>query len=288
VPPSTLERLADNRRVHDDLDYRHWGGDSLALRHPDVFLASYLLGPRELATLAAGAPLLHDDRPVLEYETSVTAGHLSDELDNVNAIRTGMGPLSEVMEVPATAAAHIDYLRSRNVGQLEAASWLRRLEGLGPAADHAEIADAVRRALAANPDNAKANRIAGDLASLDGHYAEALPFYALATADRPDDGVAHRGYANALMNAGRPLEAADHYRAALLDLGENADLRNDLGMCVGQSGDLAGAAREFRRALALDPNHAEARGNLQRVRLMIAARQSTPVARPAVPPPRHD
>ena len=50
------------------------------------------------------------------------------------------------------------------------------------------------------------------------------------------------------------------------------DVHNDLGTLLAQSGDLAGAEREFREAVRLKPDYAEARSNLERAEALGARR----------------
>jgi Flp pilus assembly protein TadD len=48
------------------------------------------------------------------------------------------------------------------------------------------------------------------------------------------------------------------------------DVHNDLGTLLAQSDDIAGAMREFREAVRLKPDYAEARNNLERAEALGA------------------
>lgn len=67
---------------------------------------------------------------------------------------------------------------------------------------------------------------------------------------------------NALHMLGRMDEAALAIRAAIAAGQRNADTYNLLGVVLFQSGDVKAARESFERALVLDPQHSDARANL--------------------------
>jgi Flp pilus assembly protein TadD len=75
--------------------------------------------------------------------------------------------------------------------------------------------------------------------------------------------------ATALLELGRPEEAAGHYREVLRLDPANADAQHGLGVLQAQRGDLERALRHFEEALRLDPAHSTARENLQRLRTKL-------------------
>jgi len=77
----------------------------------------------------------------------------------------------------------------------------------------------------------------------------------------PDDylGLAHIG--SCLSALGRYQEAETYLRKSLSGL-DDATTHYNLGLLMSQTGRLADAEREYRRALAIDPAQADARGNL--------------------------
>jgi spermidine synthase len=214
--------------IAGDLDFRYWGGPERSLAQPLVFLAGFLMGPRGLEALAGDAPLLVDDRPDLEYAAAdvdyVTA---TLEIDDVDLLRPHLEPASEVLGVALTPGelALVSRVRESNLGDIVAQAWLRRAYTVGTPA---EAVDALRAAVAANPENAAVQR---DLAT-------------------------------ALHGQGHPDEALPHYRAAIALQPGDADLHNNLGVALAQQGDLAGALPEFEAAVRLRPEHADARRNL--------------------------
>jgi Flp pilus assembly protein TadD len=68
------------------------------------------------------------------------------------------------------------------------------------------------------------------------------------------------------MMLDRPWEAANELRAAEKLDPNSADIHNNLGGILAQSGQLAEAGTEFAEALRLKPDYKEARDNLERVR----------------------
>ena len=71
---------------------------------------------------------------------------------------------------------------------------------------------------------------------------------------RPDYPQAHYNLANALLERGRPGEAAEHFRIALQTIRGSADVHNNLGIALAGQGELAEAIAEFRAAVQLEPS----------------------------------
>jgi spermidine synthase len=68
-----VDELRKNRRVMSDLFFGYPGSEEHFLNRPEVLAASFLMGPETLAKISADAPLLSDDRPILEYGTARTS-----------------------------------------------------------------------------------------------------------------------------------------------------------------------------------------------------------------------
>lgn len=68
-----VDELRKNKRVLSDLFFGYPGSEELFLNKPEVLAASFLIGPDGLSRLSADAPLLSDDRPILEYDTARTS-----------------------------------------------------------------------------------------------------------------------------------------------------------------------------------------------------------------------
>jgi len=119
----------------------------------------------------------------------------------------------------------------------------------------------VRRAVEFDPANPDAVlKLARVLRTL-GRNEEALTFFLKYVEMVPDDylGLAHIG--SCLSAMGRYQEAEGYFRRSLAGL-DDATTHYNLGLLMSMTGRLPDAEREYRRALVLDPAHADARGNL--------------------------
>jgi len=106
-------------------------------------------------------------------------------------------------------------------------------------------------------------------------YEDAIATWNRILVFEPEDATVHANLGMALMLAGRRQEAAPHLaKSQELKLKQSLDaapanpaLHNRYGMALLDSGRLADAAAEFRRAIELAPNSAEAHTNLGRAEL---------------------
>jgi Tfp pilus assembly protein PilF len=89
----------------------------------------------------------------------------------------------------------------------------------------------------------------------------------------PDRNTTHELFANAYFLRGSFSEALRHYKMAIRNRADRPSLRNNYGVALLRIGRPEEAAREFEAALRLDPNHARARGNLERARAALAGRE---------------
>jgi Flp pilus assembly protein TadD len=83
--------------------------------------------------------------------------------------------------------------------------------------------------------------------------------------------------AGALHRSNLPREAIPHYQLALVRRPDDAELYNNLGAAWAQLGELDEAILQFRRALELQPNFADAQRNLNQA---VRAGASAPTAQP--------
>jgi tetratricopeptide (TPR) repeat protein len=118
-----------------------------------------------------------------------------------------------------------------------------------------------RRAVRFDPDNPDATvKLARVLRTLD-RNEEALGHFLRYAKQVPGDYLALAHIGSCLSALGRYGEAETYLRRSLAGL-DDATTHYNLGLLMARTGRLADAEREYRRALAIDPGQADARGNL--------------------------
>ena len=95
-----------------------------------------------------------------------------------------------------------------------------------------------------------------------GRHVEAIPVLKRAVALEPASPIVRYGLGRALQFAGRPAEAIEEYRAVLNQMPDHVDARANLASALSFTDAFAEAEAEARQALARDPAHANARFNL--------------------------
>lgn len=270
----TLSRPA----IRKDLAYSHWGGSEQWLSRLPILLGCFLAGPQELEALGNSSPLYRDDRPELEYAASRVSFDEINEIANVQILRQHLGDVVSVYngKLSASDVELIRAARERNLDDMVAGGYLRRIEALRVANDYEQIVRTLAEALRWNPNNARANRMMGDaLVSLN-RFDPSRAYYRRALQMRPGDGMAHRGFAVALHRLGNLQDALSHYQTALSLRPGDAELHNNLGAVMAQTGKLEQALQSFQRAVELDPDNSDAKANLDRARRAIQLQSDTP------------
>jgi Tfp pilus assembly protein PilF len=97
------------------------------------------------------------------------------------------------------------------------------------------------------------------------HPEEAEAALRSAIAADPSDPTSHGLLAQLLAARGDLAAAIREQQAALNINAKDADGWSNLGVLPAQSGQAAQARSDFEHALAIDPQHAQARANLQRL-----------------------
>lgn len=268
-----LELLETRGAVHDDLAWSHFGGEQRWLQRPEVFLAGFLVGADDLAALAGRGDLYRDDRPALAYAASGVTDSELHELPLVETIRQHLSPVSSVADVADLALSDslVAETRAINLSDIEASALIRRYDRLRTRSNVEELGALIRRAVRANPENALAQRLHGELMIVLGRPEEALPRLRLAAAMRPDDAVARRALAYTLHRLRRMEEALPHYRAALEARPLDAECHNNFGAALAELGALEDARAHFTTAIRLSPAWREPRTNLARLMAQIEA-----------------
>ena len=159
-------------------------------------------------------------------------------------------------------AAIREFDRVLDLVPLHAPSYRNRAAAL-IAAGHLERAEAdATHAARLNPSAPGPHVLLGVIAlqrraadEAEAHFHEALRL-------DPDDLLTHRQLAVLLFNQQRFGEAARHLRIVCTRNPRDADMANRYGAALANLGELDAAIAQFRRALALQPDHPDARRNL--------------------------
>jgi len=189
------------------------------------------------------------------------------ELAGVDRLRPHLAPIADL--APATdrdTLALATALRARHLGQIVSNAYVQQLEPLLAARRYGAMAGLLGDALRANPENAKAHRLMGDVERARGRLAEADASYRRAIAMRPDDAFAHLGLALTLEGLQRREASPAHFLAAI-ELGlETIEGRRRLAADLAGRGDFEGSLRHLEALARLTPNDPEVIENLRRVR----------------------
>jgi spermidine synthase len=269
----SLERFRHlDPRVSEDLEYAHWGGPEMAVRGPSTMLGAFLMGPRGLHALADGATPYRDDHPALEYETRESSLEQANDLAAVAAIERHLDDVTSVLAaaVPSDTLARIAAVRRGNLGQIAATALVREGEGAVRRGDLATAESFADRALAANAEGARVQRLKGVLLEARGDDEGAATRYAEALRLREDYAPVHRALGLLRYRQGRVAEAVPHLQASLARVPDDPELHNVLGAALGVLERHDEALASFEHAVRLRPDYAEARANLSRARAIVA------------------
>jgi Flp pilus assembly protein TadD len=127
-----------------------------------------------------------------------------------------------------------------------------------------EAAAEYREAIRIDPRSAAGMDSLGYVLIRQGKFSDAVPLLTEAIRLRPDFAPSHASLAGALREIGRIDESIATYRRALQfpENAASADVHNNYGIALALRGRTAEAAAEFREALRLNPDLADARTNL--------------------------
>jgi spermidine synthase len=157
---SRLEWLTGNPEIRRQLRYAHWGGRKYNLNRPEVFLASFLSGPKGLAAMA-GETLIHDDRPILDhavFNSSIT--------NVVDLIRENLQPVDRWLDLAAVDPSPdpdvIEAIREKNLDDLLAFASIRRANAIRFKATGEQRFQLLAEAVQHNPESFQAQRRYGD------------------------------------------------------------------------------------------------------------------------------
>ena len=268
IDASTLDRLALEGPVHDDLEYAHWGDRAGWLNNRRVFLSGYLLGSKELAAVASTGRIYRDDLPVLDYATQTVDKFGSNEIPLVNLIEGQLASLSDALgfELSEKEARDVERIRLMNLGQIEASALVRQAEALRAKNDHVGAVAILERAVKCNDRHFASQLLLGDSLMFRGEAGSAQAHFEAASKIRPESARAHYGLAVTLFQEQRLGEAAASFKHAIELRPDDAAAHNGMGAVLDRLGDRSGARYHFEEAVRLKPNSTEYRTNLERIK----------------------
>jgi len=129
-----------------------------------------------------------------------------------------------------------------------------------------EAAGLLRRAVNAAADSADAHWQLARAYGMSGRQSEALDELRTAERLKPEDAEIHSAIAQVLTGEDKLQEAIAEERAALKLEEIDPDGWNNLGVLLLRSGQVTEAKAALEHALRLDPNHAQARANLEGIK----------------------
>ena len=120
---------------------------------------------------------------------------------------------------------------------------------------------AVTTALALEPDDADANRVAGFLEYWTHRdLSRARPYFERAVRARPGDYLIHLWYGNALIDGGRVREGSEHLRRAVILAPDSPAVLTDYAIALWQAGDRPAALQRLAAVERRFPTHSAAPG----------------------------
>jgi tetratricopeptide (TPR) repeat protein len=149
--------------------------------------------------------------------------------------------------------------------EVPAADFYRLFDTASNLADRGDFESSIaewRKALALNPENAKAHNNFGRALAGKGDFEAAIAHWKRALELKPSYWEAHNNLGVALMGSGKTREAADHFRRILRANPGYPQVHANLARALAQQGKSDEAVAEWRKALELNPGFAEAYNDL--------------------------
>jgi len=121
-----------DNEVRHDMRITLVGDQRYGMQQLPVFLGSFITGPGGLARLSAGAPVYHDDRPVLDYAVSGVKQKDTNEIPIVALLRKNLEPVGDIIKLPLDNSQRlmIKKVREKDLQTIEEHAIRRRNEVL--------------------------------------------------------------------------------------------------------------------------------------------------------------
>jgi spermidine synthase len=121
------DKEGDNE-VRHDMHISLLGDPKYGIYQRSIFLGSFISGPVGLAQISSGAPIYHDDRPVLDYAVHKVRQKDTNEVPIVALLRKHLDPVGQLISLPLDSAESltIEQVREKNLDDLVATALRRR------------------------------------------------------------------------------------------------------------------------------------------------------------------
>ena len=252
VSPDLLKQRLTNEQIHTDLQYSHWGGVEHYLNQPHVFLGGYLMSPPNLSKLATNAVTYSDNRPILDYETVQNATELSNELAFTKILYNHLDPINTL--IPSETDTLISAIQTKNLREIAARVFVRQASDLISTRNHSRIATLCYEAIRQHPEHLGAHRMFADAMMQLGRPQDAEKHYTEVLRLEPTDARALNGRAVTLHRTGRLEEAIRQYSEAIRYHPDNSLSQNGIAMALYRLGRLDEAIHHYKEAIRLRPN----------------------------------
>ncbi len=265
IDAGQVRRRLQSPPVSSDMSVSYLDDPPCALHRPECFLASFLMGPGDLAEFSRGASVYTDDRADLEFTwtqfgVSGPARQSLLVLENTRAMEGRLGnpePFLWGDEASAIASA-IPPVRDSYLKRVEAAAY----DGLGT---YYQAQGAMEQALAqyrnavrSQPGFAQPHYNLGSLFLRLRRPEEALAASAEAIRIDPSYAEAHFNLGVAHVHQGRLTEALSAYREAARIRPNFAMAHSAIGRLCAQMGRFPEAIEAYNTAIQADPQQRDA------------------------------
>ena len=121
------DKEGDNE-VRHDMRISLLGDSKYGMHERSVFLGSFITGPGGLAQISSGAPLYHDNLPVLDYAVYKVSQKDTNEVPIVALLRKHLEPVEQLINLTLDSAerSKIEQVRAKNLDDLVATALRRR------------------------------------------------------------------------------------------------------------------------------------------------------------------
>ena len=172
LSPERLQTLANNGAVQRDLNFSYWGAAANRLCIEPVFAANFLAAGPELRRFSAGARLVRDQDPWLEFSTS---SHRTPAIElAITTLQEHLSPVRQIIEDRSEQEQQdVDAIRQQNINNLLSEDCIWQAQRHLQQAEISQAISLLHKALNWNADHVGARVLLSDALALEGNYSAA-------------------------------------------------------------------------------------------------------------------